>query len=468
METGKFIDSLKLFKVIPIFKNKGSPFEVTNYRPISLLSNIDKIFEKLVYSRLSSFLNINNLIYNKQFGFRSKHATSHALTSLTEKIRSALDKGDFSCGVFIDLQKAFDTVDHEILLKKLKHYGVRGIANNWFRSYLTKRKQFVFLSGHSSKTRNIDHGVPQGSVLGPLLFLLYINDLPNSINHSQTCLFADDTSLLFSDKNLEVIENRVNIDLDLLQNWLNANKIALNATKTEAILFRNSRKQLNYDVRLVLNGQYLQFTSNVKYLGVILDEFLSWSYHQNVLATKLRKSNGIISKLRHYLPASTMISIYYALFHSHLSFASQIWGQNLPFNSRIAKLQKSAIRLLTFSNYSAHSKPLFKQANILPFSDLIFIQNIILTHQTLNGISPLDIQNSFNLTCLSDSHATRGQNAKLLIRPSVRTSIYGLKSIRYQSILNWNQLQLHFNNTDLSSISLARLKSQTHKLLLSI
>ena len=152
-----------------------------NYRPISLLSNINKIFEKLVYSRVYSFLDKNNLLYDLQYGFRPKLSTNHALINITEKIRETLDKGHFACGVFVDFQKAFDTVNHKIILKKLANYGIRGKMNDWFASYLNNRQQFVSILGFESKTTIMEHSVPHGSVLGPLLFLIYINDLHNAI-----------------------------------------------------------------------------------------------------------------------------------------------------------------------------------------------------------------------------------------------------------------------------------------------
>ena len=225
--TGIYPNNLKIAKIIPVFKNKGSILQCNNYRPISLLSNINKIFEKLMYTRLYNFLDIHNCIYNLQFGFREKHSTNHALFSITEKIREALDNNNFACGIFIDLQKAFDMVDHNILIQKLNHYGIRGVANNWFNSYLSNRTQFVSINGFQSKTKNISIGVPQGSVLGPLLFLIYINDLNVAINYAIVHHFADDTNLLITGKSLKTINKHSNIDLKLLCNWLKANKISL-------------------------------------------------------------------------------------------------------------------------------------------------------------------------------------------------------------------------------------------------
>ena len=193
--TGQHPDILKISKTIPIFK-KGSRLLVSNYRPISLLSNLNKILEKIVHDRVYTFLEDFQCIYSFQFGFRKKHSTNHALIEITETIRQALDNKKIACGIFVDLQKAFDTVNHDILISKLDHYGIRGSANKWFASYLKNRSQFVSILGFDSSTKPISHGVPQGSVLGPLLFLIYINDLHLAIKNSKVFHFADDTNLL--------------------------------------------------------------------------------------------------------------------------------------------------------------------------------------------------------------------------------------------------------------------------------
>ena len=255
--------------------------QCSNYRPISLLSNINKIYEKIIYKRLYSFLNLHNCIYDLQFGFREYHSTNHALLSLTENIREALDSNSFACGIFIDLQKAFDTVDHTILLQKLHFYGIRGLANNWFKSYLTKRKQFVSIDGFQSEIKSMKFGVPQGSVLGPLLFLIYINDLHSAIRYSLVHHFADDTNLLLKNKSLKQLQKHLNIDLKILQHWLKANKISLNAGKTELILFRHPNKKINYDLKITIDGKRLYPSDYVKYLGTIIDSFLNWRFHTN-------------------------------------------------------------------------------------------------------------------------------------------------------------------------------------------
>ena len=271
--------------------------------------------------------------------------------NILERVRNHLDDGGFACGVFVDLQKAFDTVDHDILLSKLDHYGIRGVTNTWFKSYLSNRSQYVVVSGAKSKMKTIQHGVPQGSVLGPLLFLLYINDLHHCIRTSETYHFADDTHLLNLAETVWSLCGRVNSDLRVLVSWLNANKISLNASKTEYIIFRSNRRPLDTIPKIKISGKHLVPSKTIKYLGVHLDEHLTWKQHVSFVANKLRRANGAISKLRHYLPLNQLVNVYHAIFSSHIRYACQTWGLcDNTTTHRIHVLLNTTIRLMTFQH----------------------------------------------------------------------------------------------------------------------
>ena len=220
--SGIFPNKLKIAKVIALYK-KDSRDNPPNYRPISLLSVFSKLIEKTMYKRLYSFLDSCNILRPLQFGFREKHSTLHALIGMTKTIKETIDKSMFGCGVFIDLQKAFDTVNHSILLKKLEHYGIRRVGLDWFSSYLSNRKQYVSVNGATSDYLDRACGVPQGSVLGPLLFLIYINDLPSISKVLSFCLFADDTNIYFSSHDLFSLQKIMNRELKKVKKWLDAN-----------------------------------------------------------------------------------------------------------------------------------------------------------------------------------------------------------------------------------------------------
>jgi len=450
-------DKLKVAKVIPIYK-KGSKLVPANYRPISLLSNINKLIEKLVFSRIFSHLQNNNLIYNHQYGFRPKHSTDHALINITENIRDALDEGKYACAVFVDFQKAFDTVNHSILIKKLEYFGINGKVKDWLKSYLSNRKQFVSILGYDSHPQLMEHGVPQGSVLGPLLFLLYINDLHRSIKNSLTFHFADDTNLLNIHKSIHKIKCHLNKDLKALHKWLLANKISLNAAKTELIFFRKPSQKRPL-IKIKVNGARIVPVTSLKYLGIQLDEFLTGHAHCDLLHTKLSRATGMISKIRHYLKdnRTQLLSLYHSIFSSHMLYGCQTYG--LHENSKTKKiqtLQNRALSLITFADHPSspyqHHADIYKELRLLKFRDLVTLRNILFVHDYFNKNIPESFAGYFTLSRDMHSHQTRNSSRGLLYVPKTNSVRFGDHSFKLKAINAWNSVATEFPDTDFISL----------------
>ena len=285
---------------------------------------------------------------------------------MLEIIQKALDHGQIAYGIFIDLGKAFGTVSHDILLGELDHYDIRSISNDWFRSYLSDRSQIVSINGFDSNYKTIKYDVPQGSVLGPLLFLIFVNDHNTAIKHSETFHFAGNTSLLNIKDSVKQTNKVVSKDLKFLVQWLNANIFSLNVAKTE-VIFRRKKKQLDCDhLNLKFCGKKLTPSNYLRYLGINLDEYLNWSTHINHLSQKLVKVNAVLCKLQHFVNVATIKSIHYAIFHSHLSYICTAWGLNLNCKHHINLLQKKAMWIISFASFDAHTLPIFAKLTIIP------------------------------------------------------------------------------------------------------
>ena len=282
---------------------------------------------------------------------------------------------------FVDFQKAFDTVDHCILLKKLE-YGGRRTSNKWFASYLSNKKQFVSINGYKSNLAHVKCGVPQGCILVPLLFLIYINDLHVAINYSKVHHFAGDSNLLNFNNCVKSINKQVNYGPTSLSNWLKANKVSLNVGKTELVLFTSSEKQLDCDLKIKLNGKMLYETDSVRYLGIQIDKRLTWKQQINHVVLKLNNANAMLSKLRHVLDIKNLRSAYYAIFQSHLCCASLVWAQNTNLVKRFHLLQKKFLRIMFFQSRNSHTGPLFKVSKILKSFDKTVLENCIFLNKS--------------------------------------------------------------------------------------
>ena len=439
-QSGIFPEKMQRAKVIPLFK-KGCPLTTSNYRSISLLSVFSKVTEKLMYKRLYNFLEVHKILYNLQFGFRASHSVNHALISLTESIKNSLDNKKFGCGIFLDLQKAFDTVNHQILLNKLEHYGIRGTALAWFSSYLSNRSQYVSVNGCNSSHLNVTCGVPQGSVLGPLLFLIYINDLPNSSSKLSFYLFADDTNIYFESDSIKHLQKVVNKELRHVKKWLDANKLALNVDKTNFVIFHSAQNYLNESINIKIGNQHVKQAKYVKFLGLLLDENLSWRYHLCELSKKLSRTCGIFFKVRHLLPTNVLVSLYNSLFSSFLQYGIIVWGLTYEVHTKpIYLLQKKVVRAIAFKSFTSPSTPIFSDLKILKLYDLFELKLLTFVYESVNMISPVFFHNFFETLSSVHRYDTRQASKGDIFMTQENTLQYGLRSVRYAGAKCWNNI----------------------------
>ena len=319
---GIFPTMLKCAKVIPVFKS-GKKSLVSNYRPISLLSVFSKVYEKVMYARVLNFLETNNSIYRGQYGFRPKHSCENALIDAQTNIIHALNRKQIALLLLIDFSKAFDMVDHDILLDKLYHLGIRGVANEWFKSYLANRSQYVCINSCTSVVRNLNYGVPQGSILGPLLFVIYINDIPGICKDVHFILYADDANIIITGHTMDEIEIKLKNFIRKLNIWVNSNSLKLNIGKTKYMIFSNLSKR---DINFEINGTKIERKREERFLGVIIDEKLAWTAHKLALTRKLSANCGVLFRARHILNKDTLKTLYYSFIQSHLIYCCNVWG----------------------------------------------------------------------------------------------------------------------------------------------
>ena len=436
---GVFPSELKLAKVIPIFKS-GDSTKMSNYRPISILSFFSKIFEKLMYNIVNNFLYKNEVIYKYQFGFRKIHSTQHAIITLVDRITSSLDSGDLVIGVFLDLKKAFDTVDHHILIKKLFSYGIRGNTLKWFQSYLTDRSQFVTYDGIESKVLPIKYGVPQGSILGPLLFIIYMNDLFNVSNFLFTILYADDTCVVLGGKSLETLITLMNQELHLLYIWLQSNKLTLNCQKTYYMIFHRARLKLqSTTIDLQMGDCNLNKANKLKYLGVIIDDTISWVHHITYIKNKISKGIGIMSKASKYLKRKSLLTLYYSYIYPYMIYCIEAWGNASNCHlDQLYIIQKKVIRLISFTNYDIPSAVTFKNLEILPLNKLVYNRIGIMMYKYSNNLLPPAINDLY--VSNNDVHKYSTRQKHLLYVNKSNINVYA-KSFGNVSVRVWNALQ---------------------------
>ena len=405
--SGIFPDKLKIAKVTPIYKSDDKKV-ISNYRPISVLPIFSKLLEKLMHKRLLAYLTTKNILVDNQYGFREKHSTYMGILNLIDQVTEAIDNRSYVLGIFIDLSKAFDTINHSILLEKLRLYGIRGTVWEWFKSYLERRSQFVQIGTSKSDVLNITCGVPQGSILGPLLFVLYINDIVNASALFHMIMFADDTNLFLKGRDLNNLISKSNEELAKMSVWFKLNMLSLNIKKTNFIIFRSKNKRLIYDSDIKIDNVPVTNVQKTKFLGVIINQSLTWSDHIAAVKQKVAKSVGIIYRIRKNMPKSVLVSSYHTLVHPYLEYCNIVWGiHRSAALSQLFICQKKAIRAVTFSKWNCHTAPLFKQLNVLPVHCINDMQVGCFVYRSVNKLLPNHLCKMFVMNSSVHTYGTR-------------------------------------------------------------
>ena len=427
--------------VVPIFKS-GDICDINNYRPVSILPILSKIIERHVHNSLLDYLDTHNLIYSYQSGFRPLHSCETALNHMIDNWMRSMDAGKFTGLLYIDLRKAFDTVNHPILLNKLAAYGIHNVQLTWFKDYLSNRKQATYWQGELSDFGTVTVGVPQGSILGPLLFILYINDLPKCLKHSQIHMYADDSTQEVIGQTINEVENKLNEDFEQVALWMANHKLTLHVGKTKAQLIGTTRKvNSNTQLKITYQGKAVEQVSQAKLLGVQIDSNLTWAAQHDSVCKKVSQRIGILKRIRNLLPVNVACQLYNALILPHLDFCCTVWGSpgNKFHTERITKLQKRAARIiLQCGTQDYSSAELFKMLKWMPFQERVNFKTCILMFKSLNGLSPSYLQN-FYYVSEQHSYNTRSAARNLLCTTKASLSIL-TRSFKYRGERLWNNL----------------------------
>jgi hypothetical protein len=452
-----------LIKPIP---KKNNTSEEQDFRPISFLPILSKAFEKLIYDQVSNFLKDNNILNEFQSGFRHRHSTTTALVKITDDIRKSMDNKELSLLVLLDFSKAFDSIDKDILAAKLKGIGFSSSTINWTTSYLSDRKQMVVTNDMCSQWAQVSRGVPQGSILGPLLFSLYINDCSSVIKSCNYHLYADDLQI-YLHSNVESLRDNIkciNNDLDNLNTWSNHNFLNINPSKSQAIVIGYPRIlaliQKNELPPLIINGNPIPYCESVKNLGILMDETLSWSLQVNKISKSVHKSLFPLLKLKYLVPVSLKKHLISTLILPLFDYADVVYlNLSDELSLKLQRLLNACVRFIFNLKISDHITEYFNKLSWLKLCDRRQMHTLSLLYQILNTNTPHYLVENFKTQ--DQVHKTNTRGNKNLVIPQHRTVIYN-KSFTVTACREWNKLSLTIREAP----SLATFKRALHKTLL--
>ena len=432
---GYFPSELKEGCITPIYKG-GQKTELNNYRPVCSLLPFSKIFERILYDRMINYIDKHNILSKKQFGFRKGLSTENAIINFIDKIYTGLENRQHTAAIFMDLSKAFDVLDHQILATKLEHYGFRGKFLELILSFISNRNYFVNVNGLKSETKMVNIGVPQGSTLGPLLFLLYINDMCNSSTEFDFTLFADDTTLSMSGDKLDELTQKTNIELAKVLDWLIVNKLIINLMKTNSMLFTN--KQEGRILNIKAHNTILEQKSECKFLGIIIDDDISWKAHINHISNKISKTIALLRYLRYTFPKHILKTLYMTLIYPYFNYCNIIWGAADPTAiNPINLLQKKVIRIISRAKYLDNTEPLFISMKLLNLTELYKLNCILFIYKCQYSNLFTYFKNRMSRGVDIHEHNTR---SKLNFRLPDNTLKRVRQSFFYKGIEHWNKL----------------------------
>lgn len=434
----------KLAIIRPLPKTK-SPLSPSEFRPISILSALSKCLERVAHQQLSSFIERNNLLCNHQSGFRSRHSTTTALLKITDDIRFSMDKSKATILTLFDFSKAFDCVYHPLLLKKMLQLGFSYNCVEWVKSYLSDRQQCVSADGKRSNWRPVTRGVPQGSVLGPLLFSLYLNDITSVINHSHYHLYADDLQIYthFTLDNINYTTDNINLDIQAITDWAYRHGLQLNDSKTQTMFIGSSRLTRNIDIstlpRLIINNHPLEYCSKVKNLGIILNKTLTWTEQVTEICNKVFASIHSLKRFALYLPFQIKLILVKTLVFPHFNYCDAVINDmTVELSDKLQRAQNYCIRFIFNLRRRDHVSPFFNQLSILKLHELRKYHVLMILHGILKSNTPSYLSDRFSF--LSDISVRNTRHGALLLTiPIHRTLVYS-KSFTISACRLWNTL----------------------------
>ena len=445
MITGQVPKDWKIARITPIYKGKGPKTEPTNYRPISVVGHVGKIVEREVHIQFLNFLRSNDLINIDQFAFLPIHSTQTCLHRVADDWYESFNFNEIVAACFLDISKCFDSINIDLLLIKLTYYGVHGREHEWFSNYLHGRSHAVYCHGSLSTFRDVTVGVPQGSILAPLLFLLFMNDISQCLKYSRCNVYADDVAIYTSSPNINEATLSLQTDIDRLSMWYSKNKLKINIDKTKVMLLSPSK---NYNLDICIGKQRIEQVHNIRYLGVVIDDRLQWSNHTRQIVKSVSYKIFSLQKMRKFIHQDILNMLYLSLVQPINDYACSVWGQcSSKYVEKLSRLQKRAARVVTgnFDYVNCHGMDLVRKLKWQSFKQRRDFFLATMMFKCIHGLAPTHMINELEMVCERHDHNTRNADSLNVVVPKPNLECFK-RCFRFSGAQVWNSLPENLQN----------------------